>query len=118
MSSIDSDVADNKMSKSAVAPSGTIVQGTLFEENYLQRTHKTLTTNPEIALTELVANAWDAGATTVNITIPGEYGQRLVIEDNGIGMTYAEFSERWLRLGYNRLQHQGKIVELPSSNKS
>ena len=95
-----------------------LVQGTLFEENYLQRTHKTLTTNPEIALTELVANAWDAGATIVNITIPDEYGQRLVIEDNGIGMTYPEFSERWLRLGYNRLQHQGKNVEFPPSNQN
>ena len=47
-----------------------MVQGTFFEENYLSRTHKTLTSNPVVAITELVANAWDAGASKVIITIP------------------------------------------------
>ena len=89
-------------------------QGTLFEENYLKRTYKTLTTNPEIALTELVANAWDAGATQVDITIPEELGNLLIVKDNGIGLTYEEFQERWRKLSYNRLRHQGKKVAFPS----
>lgn len=92
---------------------GILKQGTFFEENYLQRTHKTLTSNPEVALTELVANAWDAGATKVEITIPAKTGQLLTIKDNGVGMTLDEFSERWMRLSYNRLAHQGKKVEFP-----
>lgn len=92
---------------------GTLTQGTLFEENYLKRTHKTLTTNPEIALTELVANAWDAGASQVDITIPAEVGYPLIIKDNGVGLTFDEFQERWRKLSYNRLLHQGKKVELP-----
>ena len=70
-----------------------LVQGTLFEENYLQRTHKTLTTNPEIALTELVANAWDAGASQVDITIPDECGRAIVVKDNGTGLTVEEFEK-------------------------
>ena len=37
------------------------VQGSLFEEDYLIRTLGALVHYPEIALTELVANAWDAG---------------------------------------------------------
>lgn len=36
--------------------------GSLFEENYLIRTLGHIAYDPEIALTELVANAWDAGA--------------------------------------------------------
>lgn len=89
------------------------VQGSLFEEDYLLRTLGSLVHSPEIALTELVANAWDAGATTVDIFIPEEYGQKLVVVDNGIGITKDDFRNRWMRLGYNRLKHQGKNVLFP-----
>jgi hypothetical protein len=89
------------------------IQGSLFEEDYLIRTLGTLANSPDIALTELVANAWDAGATIVDIFIPDDYGQKLVIEDNGIGLTKEEFHYRWMRLGYNRIKHQGKNVIFP-----
>lgn len=91
-----------------------IVQGSLFEEDYLVRTLGNLANSSETALTELVANAWDAGATIVDIFIPDEYGQTLTISDNGIGMTKDEFYSRWMKLGYNRLKHQGKKVKFPS----
>lgn len=90
-----------------------IIQGTLFEENYLARTHKTLTSNPVIAITELVANAWDAGASKVIVTIPEEYNQEISIEDNGCGLSDNEFKERWMTLSYNRLVHQGSNVSFP-----
>lgn len=89
------------------------IQGTLFEDDYLVRTLGSLGTQPEIALTELVANAWDAGATQVDIFIPEEKGQKLTIQDNGTGLTKEEFYNRWMKLSYNRLKHQGKIVEFP-----
>jgi len=89
------------------------VQGSLFEEDYLLRTLGGLATSPEIALTELVANAWDAGATMVDIFIPDTLGENLVIEDNGIGLTKKEFYSRWMKLGYNRIKHQGKKVTFP-----
>lgn len=50
---------------------------------------------PKVALVELVANAYDAGATQVAITLPSELGKPLVIEDNGTGMTAEEFAARW-----------------------
>ena len=53
-------------------------QQTLFEENFLKREYKTLTINPEVALTELVANAWDAGASKV--------GQKVVCSADGRGL--------------------------------
>lgn len=89
------------------------IQGTLFEDDYLVRTLGSLGTQPEIALTELVANAWDAGATQVDIFIPEEKGQKLTIQDNGTGLTKEEFYNRWMKLSYNRLKHQGKMVEFP-----
>ena len=89
------------------------IQGSLFEEDYLIRTLGNLASSPEVALTELVANAWDAGATMVDIFIPEKKGENLIIEDNGTGLTKSEFYKRWMKLGYNRLKHQGKKVKFP-----
>ncbi len=89
------------------------VQGSLFEEDYLIRTLGYLSHKADVALTELVANAWDAGASKVDITIPEEHDQELIIEDDGIGLTKDEFHTRWMKLGYNRLRHQGQRVEFP-----
>lgn len=89
------------------------IQKTLFEENYLIRTLGPLANRPDIALTELVANASDAGASKVNITIPKNEGELLIVEDDGMGMTPDEFYSRWMRLGYNRIKHQGKDVVFP-----
>lgn len=91
------------------------VQGSFFEEDYLIRTLGNLGTSPEVALTELVANAWDAGATQVDITVPEKIGELLKITDNGVGLTKDEFYERWMKLGYNRLKHQGKKVVFPKN---
>lgn len=90
------------------------IQGSLFEEDYLIRTLGALGSSPEVALTELVANAWDAGATNVDIFIPENYGDKLVIVDNGVGLTKDQFHNRWMKLGYNRLKHQGKNVIFPN----
>ena len=95
-----------------------ITQGSLFEVDYLIRTLGALVNYPEIALTELVANAWDAGATTVNISIPEDYGSKLIIEDNGTGLSKEQFLNRWMKLGYNRLKHQGKNVIFPKGINS
>ena len=45
-------------------------QTTMFEEEYIYRTAGSVTQKSDNALTELIANAWDAGARNVNITIP------------------------------------------------
>ncbi|MBS4014776.1 MAG: ATP-binding protein [Bacteroidetes bacterium] len=97
----------------ATKKSNTMFQGSLFEEDYLIRTLGALVHSPEIALTELVANAWDAGATRVEILIPDDYNLKLVVEDNGTGLTKEQFENRWMRLGYNRIKHQGKNVIFP-----
>jgi len=85
---------------------GSQVQGSLFEEDYLVRTLGTIAQSPDIALTELVANAWDAGAAIVRITLPTEHSNRLVIEDDGCGMTPEQFRQKWMTLAYNRVRHK------------
>ncbi|MDE5488082.1 ATP-binding protein [Elizabethkingia meningoseptica] len=90
------------------------VQGALFEKDFLVRTLGNLANQPDIALTELIANAWDAGATEVEIFIPEKHGELLTIKDNGTGLTQDEFKSRWMKLGYNRLENQGKKVVFPN----
>jgi hypothetical protein len=96
---------------------GTSVQTSLFEEDYLLRELGQLAHVPQVALTELVANAWDAGATRVDVTLPTAIGQVLTVEDNGHGMSPAQFKVRWMTLGYNRLKRQGADVEFPAGNE-
>lgn len=95
----------------------TYIQGTLFEDDYLVRSLGGIANQADIALTELVANAWDAGATIVSIFIPENRGEKLIIMDNGMGLTQKQFHERWMKLRYNRLKHQGRIVIFPDNIK-
>lgn len=88
-------------------------QVTMFEEDYIYRTTGSVTQKPDNALTELIANAWDAGAKNVNIIIPETEDEKIVIEDDGIGMTEEEFNQRWMTLNYNRIKYQGIDVEFP-----
>lgn len=87
--------------------------GLFFEEDYLVRTLGRIAHDPEVALTELVANAWDAGASLVDITVPGVNDIALVVQDDGHGMSASQFKGRWMRLGYDRIKHQGVQVEFP-----
>ena len=87
--------------------------GSLFEDDYLIRNLGRIAQDPEVALTELVANAWDAGASLVDITIPVSRQLNLVVEDDGHGMTSAQFKDRWMKLSYDRIKHQSQSVEFP-----
>ncbi len=94
-------------------PKADAATGSLFEENYLVRTLGRIAQDPEVALTELVANAWDAGASLVDITIPPTSELFLTVEDDGHGMSAAQFKGRWMKLGYDRIKHQSAMVEFP-----
>lgn len=94
-------------------PKSEILQGSLFEEDYLLRTLGSISNSPDIALTELVANAWDAGAAKVEIFIPESLDGELTVRDDGCGMTREQFEKRWMTLGYNRIKHQGVSADFP-----
>ena len=95
------------------------MQGIRFEEGYIFRNYRSITSTPDIALTELVANSWDAGAQKVEIVIPAFEGEtQISIADDGSGMTKEEFLSRWMTLNYNREKHQGKYVSFPDDTNA
>ena len=60
---------------------------------------------------ELVANAWDANATRVDITIPvdpiDQKRSEIIIKDNGIGMSDKDVRKRYLIIGRDRRERDG-----------
>ncbi len=90
-------------------------QGTLFDERFLGRYAGIIMSDPTTALVELVANSWDAYATTVEIQWPDRPTESLFrIQDNGEGMTPEQFELRWRTLDYDRIAHQGNLALPPS----
>jgi hypothetical protein len=84
-----------------------------FSTNFLKDHAGHIITDARIAITELIANAYDAGATAVEITWPDGNVGSFAIADNGTGMTAEEFNRRWKTLSYDRLQEQGQNVQFP-----
>ncbi|MCX6579299.1 MAG: ATP-binding protein [Candidatus Aminicenantes bacterium] len=58
-------------------------------------------------LSEAVANAWDADAEEVEITISGG---EVVIEDDGHGMTVEDANKKYLFIGYERRKDDGAVT--------
>jgi hypothetical protein len=59
------------------------------------------------AISELIANAYDAEANAVEVRLPlgtplGLESQRILIKDDGHGMSYEECRDKYLRIGRNR----------------
>lgn len=64
-----------------------------------------LYSNMAAVLSEVVANAWDADATKVTITLSET---EIVVRDNGHGMGLDEINDRFLHVGYRR-REAGRI---------
>ncbi len=61
----------------------------------------------EVAIAELVANCWDAGAVEVFVDVPSQAGydqntSEISIRDTGCGMTFEDVQTHYLVLGRNR----------------
>ncbi len=64
-----------------------------------------LYSNIPAVISEVVANSWDADATTVTIGIDRDSG-RITVSDDGIGMTQGDLNDRFLFVGYRRRENQ------------
>lgn len=85
-----------------------------FGSDFLEDHAGQIISSPQVALVEIVANAWDAGAFQVDIRWPEDsVPESFSIQDNGIGMTSDEFEHRWRELNYNRIDAQGPEVIFP-----
>ena len=67
--------------------------------NVLDHLGLNLYSNIPAVLSEVVANAWDADATSVSIEIDRD---SITVTDNGIGMTPDDVNQRFLLVGFKR----------------
>jgi hypothetical protein len=70
----------------------------------------------EVALKELVDNAWDADARSVRIALPDPLSsESIVVEDDGTGMTSRELRSEYLNIASDKRSRIGK--ETPGLNR-
>ena len=67
-----------------------------IESRLIRELGERLVRQPDVAMLELVKNAYDADATHCTVTVGND---RLVVLDDGNGMTFADFRDGWMRLG-------------------
>ncbi len=84
-----------------------------FADRFLRDHAGQIITDPKTAILELIANAYDAGATQIDVVWPEKKGESFSVKDNGIGMTQVEFLRRWGALCYERAKEQGNEVIFP-----
>ena len=88
---------------------------------YLQRLiGRELVADRYLALAELVKNAYDAGASEVTVTLSREKDtpQKLIVQDNGSGMTLEQFERFWMMPGYSEKGAQAASAADQSSDSS
>ncbi len=68
-------------------------------------------------ITELIANSYDADAENVWITLlDSNEKKEIIVEDDGIGMTFTELNDKFLRIGRNRRDEEG-VQKTPKERK-
>lgn len=87
-----------------------------YSATFLEHHAGRIIADPAIAIIELIANSWDAGASRVDVSWPSNNPGEISFSDNGTGITWSEFQNRWLELNYNRIDRQGPLVQFPSGN--
>jgi len=79
-----------------------------FEANTIKHLGVKMYSNMPPALAELIANAYDACATEVHVRLYDEGEKKVIVEDNGTGMSFAEVNDYFLRIGRNRREEGQK----------
>ena len=80
--------------------------------NVLNHLGLNLYSNVPAVLSEVVANSWDADATSVDIVIEGD---KIIIIDDGHGMSEADINRKYLNVGYERRKNDQ--VRTPKHNR-
>ena len=73
--------------------------------NVLEHLGINLYSNVPAVLSEIVANAWDADASEVRVNW-NRNDRSIIIQDDGVGMTPDDITERFLTVGYRRRDGQ------------
>lgn len=75
------------------------------EARLLRELGERLVKQPEVAFVELIKNAHDADAKTCTLAVGPN---RIVVSDDGHGMTLAEFKNGWMRVGTSAKAEQAE----------
>ena len=67
------------------------------ETRVLRELGERLVKQPEVAIVELIKNAYDADA--VECVVQYDWSRRIVVTDDGSGMTFDRFANAWMRIG-------------------
>ncbi len=78
--------------------------------NTLQHLGMNLYSNVPAVLSEIVANAWDADASKVEINIDKQ-ANTITIDDTGCGMTRDQVIDQFLVVGFQRRKMQGETTD-------
>lgn len=73
-----------------------------FEPNTIEHLGVKMYSHIPPALAELIANSYDACSSIVNVRLYDGSNKRVIVEDNGSGMSFDEVNEFFLRIGRNR----------------
>ncbi len=68
-----------------------------IESRILREPGERLVKQPEVAVIELIKNAYDADAT--ECTIGYNASTSVSVKDDGVGMTLRRFTDGWMRIG-------------------
>ena len=88
------------MNDTALAKQPVLARGTLtfsIESRLLRELGERLVKQPEVAIVELIKNAYDADAS--ECTVEYDPQNTIVVADDGIGMTLDRFTDGWMRVG-------------------
>lgn len=77
--------------------------------NVLNHLGLNLYSNVSAVLSEIIANAWDADATRVDISI--ESSERIIIKDNGCGMDEDDLQDKFLTVGHERRKKEDESTD-------
>lgn len=77
--------------------------------NALEHLGINLYSNIPAVLSEIVANAWDADAKNVTVTVDKDK-EIITIEDDGMGMSRDEVIDRFLTVGFKRREELGEYT--------
>jgi len=76
-----------------------------IESRILRELGERLVKQPEVALIELIKNAYDADSQDCVVTLADG---KLVVQDTGLGMTLDQFINGWMRIGTSAKEAEGR----------
>ncbi len=80
-----------------------------FDPNVVKHLGLSMYSTLPASLSELIANAWDADATEVEV-IHDEINKTITVVDNGCGMSFNEIQENYLRIGRDRRKSESSDI--------